>query len=53
MSKQKALTILELMTDKEFTTFLESLPYRVQILINARFVDWREVLPQWYIGGLN
>ena len=49
MTKEKALNILEKMTDRKFTTFLDNLPLRTQMLVKARFVDWREVLPQWYI----
>ena len=49
MSKKQALKILEDMPDKEFNAFLDNLPYRVQLLVKAHFVDWQEVLPQWYI----
>ena len=50
---QNALISLENMTDEEFNKFLVSLPQRVQLLVRANFVNWREVLPIWYIktGG--
>jgi len=49
MTKEEALKILEKMTDKEFDGFLKNLPNRVHLLLKAGFVDWKKVLPQWYL----
>lgn len=49
MTDPEALLKLECMTDQEFTDFCDGLPPRVQLLLKAGFVDWREVCPQWYI----
>ena len=51
--KHEALKALEAMTDQEFNEFLGSLPARVQLLVKGRMVDWREVLPEWYILSAN
>ena len=49
LAKRDALKKLEAMSDQEFDTFLASLPERVGLLVRSRMVDWREVLPEWYI----
>ena len=46
---QEALQKLEQMPEKEFQSFFQLLPARVQILVRGGFVDWREVLPEWYL----
>lgn len=50
MSKAMALQALEAMSDQEFNTFLSGLPARVGMLVRSRMVDWREVLPEWYLS---
>lgn len=49
MSESNALKILEAMPEEKFQTFFKSLPQRVQLLVKAGMVDWRKVLPQWYL----
>lgn len=49
MKEKEALNILKDMNDKDFNIFLDKLPARVKLLIRGRMVDWKEVLPQWYI----
>lgn len=49
MSTKQALKILEEMSEKEFQDFFESLPYRVQLTCRGGLVDWRKVLPFWFI----
>ncbi len=49
MTESKALKILEKMPEDQFQAFFKSLPKRVTMLVKAGFVDWRKVLPQWYI----
>ena len=44
-----ALKILEEMPEKKFQDFFKSLPLRVQLCCKGGLVDWREVLPYWYI----
>ena len=51
MTKAQALTILEELDEDEFQRWFTSLPQRVQMIVKARFVDWREILPEWYIKG--
>lgn len=48
-TKDEALKSLEAMNDKEFNIFLKKCPNRVQLLVRGRMVDWREVLPDYYI----
>jgi hypothetical protein len=48
-----ALEALEAMTDTEFSTFMGTLPKRVQLLIRGGIVDWRTTLPAWYIQYTN
>ena len=50
MTKEDALEILEKMPENEFQKFFKSLPYRVQLCCKGGLVDWKEVLPQWYIN---
>ena len=50
MKTDKALEVLKKMPEKDFQTFFEMLPLRVQMLVKARMVNWEEVLPQWYIN---
>ncbi len=49
MTKKQALKILEDMPDSEFNIFLDNLPQRTQLCVKGRMVDWRDVLPEWYI----
>jgi hypothetical protein len=42
------LQILEAMPEEEFQKFFQSLPARVQLLVNGGLCDWKIVLPQWY-----
>lgn len=44
-----ALKKLEAMPEAEFQTFLKSLPQRVQLLVRGGMVEWKKVLPEWYI----
>ena len=49
MTKPEALQILENMSENQFQEFYKSLPYRVQICCGGGLVDWKEVLPRWWI----
>jgi len=49
MTKTQALKTLEEMSDENFMSFLNNLPTRVQLCVKGGLVDWREVLPGWYI----
>jgi hypothetical protein len=49
MSKEDALIILEAMPEPEFQAFYAKLPGRTRLLVGGGLVDWREVLPSWYI----
>jgi len=49
MSNEQALKVLEAMSDKDFNDFLNNLPMRTQLCVKSGLVDWKEVLPQWYI----
>lgn len=49
MTKEDALQILENMPDDAFSEFLGSLPMRTQLCVKGGLVDWRDVLPEWYI----
>ncbi len=46
---KEALKTLEEMPEEEFQAFFKLLPGRTTMMLEARFVDWREVLPEWYI----
>jgi hypothetical protein len=50
MDTEKALKILMEMNEREFQTFFDSLPPRVKLMVKGGMVDWKEVLPQWYIN---
>ena len=49
MTNPEALKELENLSDEAFNIFLEGLPSRVKLMVKGRMVDWREVLPDWYI----
>ena len=49
MTEKEALQKLEDMDDPKFMAFLDSLPLRVSMMVKARMVNWREVLPLWYL----
>ena len=49
MSEGEALSTLETMPEPEFQAFFESLPKRVKLCYRGGLVDWRVVLPEWYI----
>jgi len=49
MTQAQALQKLEDMSDEDFMSFLNNLPMRVQLCVKGGLVDWREVLPGWYI----
>ena len=43
------LKILEDMPENEFQEFFRSLPARVQLCCQGGIVNWKEILPGWYI----
>ena len=49
MNEKEALTHLENMPEQEFQTWFEKLPARVKLCCKGGLVNWREVLPYWYI----
>lgn len=49
MTNQEALDTLEEMSDGDFSAFFNNLPLRVRLCVQGGLVDWKEVLPQWYI----
>jgi len=49
MTEPEALAIIEKMTTQEFNHFLIGLPARVGMLVRSGMVDWKAVLPAWYI----
>ena len=53
LTEKEALDILEKMPENEFQEFFNSLPPRVTMLLKGGLADWREILPQWYINGVN
>ncbi len=56
MNTIEVLHLLEEMPEPEFQVFFESLPERVKLCCKGGLVDWKRVLPEWYIirnGGLN
>lgn len=53
MTEEEALQKLDEMEDKEFMEFLDSLPPRVVLMVKGRMVNWREVLPAWYVKRSN
>ena len=50
MTKKQALKTLEAMPEDEFQTFFTSLPTRTQFIVKSGFVDWKKVLPPWYVS---
>jgi len=50
--EQRALNTLEAMDNEDFEQFLDSLPLRTQMMVSSGLVDWREVLPRWYLSKL-
>ena len=49
MSKEEALKIIEAMPDDELQSFYQKLPARAKLGIHSGLVNWRDVLPGWYI----
>lgn len=49
INEGEALKKLEAMTDEEFNKFLASCPQRVQLLVRGGMVEWKKVLPAWYM----
>jgi len=49
MTQQDALAILEAMPEPEFQAFYRALPGRTRLLCEGGLVNWRDVLPNWYI----
>lgn len=49
MEIKEALKILEEMPESKFQDFFSSLPARVRLVVSGGLVDWKEVLPEWYI----
>ena len=49
MTTEQALQVLEEMPDGEFNEFLDELPMRTQLCVKGGLVNWRDVLPEWYI----
>jgi len=45
----KALLVLDTMPDEQFNRFLQWTPARVQMLVRGKMVEWRDVLPSWYV----
>jgi len=49
MEKEKALKVLEEMPEPEFQEFYKALPARVRLCCEGGLVNWKEVLPEWYL----
>ena len=49
LAEAKVLKTLEEMPEEEFQAFFKSLPYRTRLCCQGGLVDWREVLPYWYL----
>lgn len=49
MEIKEALEILEKMPENKFQEFFKSLPYRTQLCCQGGLVNWKDVLPAWYI----
>lgn len=45
----RALRVLEDMPEPEFQEWFESLPPRVVLCVKGGLVNWKVVLPHWYI----
>ena len=50
MNKKEALVILETMPEKQFQAWFKELPHRVRLMVRGGMVNWKEVLPIWYIN---
>ncbi len=49
MNKAEALVILEAMPEPEFHAWFKELPARVRLCVGGGLVNWKDVLPEWYI----
>lgn len=49
MTKEKALAILNSMPEPEFQAWFQKLPVRVRLCVGGGLVNWRDVLPEWYV----
>jgi len=49
MTREDAMETLEQLPEEEFQEFFVKLPGRTQMLLKGGLVDWRDVLPEWYI----
>jgi hypothetical protein len=49
MTKEQALKDINEMSEYKFQKFFKQLPPRVQLIVRSGFVEWREVLSEWYI----
>lgn len=49
MTNAEALNILENMPEVEFQEFYNSLPYRTRLCCEGGLVNWKDVLPQWWV----
>ena len=49
MTEEQALSKLTDMPEPEFQQFFKSLPQRVQMMCKGGLVNWKEVLPAWYV----
>jgi hypothetical protein len=52
MTREEALKILENMDESTFQAFFKALPYRTQLACRGGLVNWKDVLPEWYITQL-
>ncbi len=49
MTQSEALKRLEEMPEPEFQEFYKSLPARTRLCCGGGLVDWKVVLPEWFI----
>ena len=49
MKIKEALIVLENMPEKQFQEWFGDLPYKVRLMVGGGLVNWREILPIWYI----
>ena len=49
MKIKEALIVLENMPEKQFQEWFRALPCRVRLMVGGGLVNWREILPIWYI----